>query len=158
MAEQGLATAQPYLCHLGEGNLTNITSRACTGPLGRIPAGARANIIPVAEMPRRGFLAQLVKLPLIGGGLSLIGQPQAVAEPVTPGLLEAYRSWLVMEFSYLRAEMNLDGVRLGGFDPNNAGGMYHWRSFGSPPAPAPSTRAAVVLSAVGCDWKEQRHV
>jgi hypothetical protein len=69
-----------------------------SGPLGRIPIGARANIIPVAEMPRRGFLAQLVKLPLIGGGLSLIGQPQAVAEPVTPGLLEAYRSWLVMEF------------------------------------------------------------
>ncbi len=39
------------------------------------------------------------------------------------------------------------------FNPNTPGGMYHWRSFGEPPGPQPSSRAAVVLAAVGCDWR-----
>ena len=124
-------------------------------PHGRIPAGARAKIIPVAEMPRRAFLSHLVKLPLIGGAMGLIGQPQAVAEPVTRELLDAYRSWLLLEYAYLSAELYPERRHCDfGFNPNNAGGFYHWRPYGQPSAPAPSTRAAVVLSSVGCDWKD----
>jgi hypothetical protein len=136
--------------------LTNITSRACTGPLGRIPAGGHAKIIPIAEMPRRGFLAQLVKLPFIGGGLSLIGQPQAVAEPVTHELLAAYNSWLASEYVALNLEIMPAGL-INHWDVSRKypTGFFHWRPVAAPPA---SSRAAVVLSAVGCDWKEPRHV
>lgn len=35
---------------------------------------------------RRGFLRGLVSLPLIGGGVTLIGAPTAAATPVTPDL------------------------------------------------------------------------
>lgn len=126
-------------------------------PYGRIQAGARANVIPIAEMPRRAFLKHLAKLPLIGGAvgaLGLIAQPEAVAEPVTPALLDAYKSWLLNEYMHVCQELDPGRPIDFGFAPNNAGGMYHWRAFGQPPAPAPSTRAAIVLSAVGCDWKD----
>ena len=33
---------------------------------------------------RRSFLRQLASLPLIGGGVTLIGKPTAAAVPVTP--------------------------------------------------------------------------
>ncbi len=46
---------------------------------------------------RRGFLRSLTTLPLIGGGITLIGAPSAVAQPVTDGLLMAYNEWLFME-------------------------------------------------------------
>jgi hypothetical protein len=75
---------------------------------------------------RRGFLRGLVHLPLIGGGITLIGAPSAVAEPVTKDLLYSYKSWLQMEHPRLN----------------------DWES-----QPQPSTRAAGVLSAVGCDWR-----
>jgi hypothetical protein len=42
---------------------------------------------------RRGFLRGLTTLPLIGGGITLIGQPTAVAEPVTRELVMNYHSW-----------------------------------------------------------------
>jgi hypothetical protein len=123
-----------------------------SGPLGRIPAGARANVIPVAEMPRRAFLSQLAALPLIGGGLSLIGAPHAVAEPVTPELLDAYKSWLLVEYVQLHQELHPYRKPDFGFNPNNSGGMYHW-PYGKPYASPASARAALVLSTVGCDWK-----
>ncbi len=40
---------------------------------------------------RRGFLRGLVTLPLIGGGVTLIGNPTAAAEPVTKELLVNYQ-------------------------------------------------------------------
>lgn len=46
---------------------------------------------------RRGFLRGLVTLPLIGGGLTLIGQPTAAAVPVTDALHERYFTWLAHE-------------------------------------------------------------
>jgi len=97
---------------------------------------------------RRGFLRGLATLPLIGGGVTLIGDPVRAAEPATPEMLASYQVWLVMEERYLAAET---GRR--GFNPNTPGGMYHWRSHGEPPGPHPSSRAAVVLAAVGCDWR-----
>jgi hypothetical protein len=68
---------------------------------GAMPAEGQISSI----LPRRGFLRGLVTLPLIGGGLSLIGAPSAVAEPVTPALLAAYRRWLQMEQYLLFEEM-----------------------------------------------------
>jgi hypothetical protein len=145
---------------------------------------------------RRGFLRGLVTLPLIGGGVSLIGAPSAVAEPITPALLAAYRRWLEMEQYLLfeeipeqppaRARLSLEGrsgsdvaailraeERLDELYADIRARWHHFRAraqFGgevfrspvdrlyltrdmaivSPPA---STRAALVLSAVGCDWR-----
>jgi hypothetical protein len=102
--------------------------------------------------------------------VTLIGNPTRAAEPVTPDLLEAYASRLFYGRRFLRFErfgpkasragqddcfdrgFALMDMRTGkAFDyvSVNAGGRYH--AFD---APLPSTRAAVVLSAVGCDWRE----
>ena len=59
---------------------------------------------------RRGFLRGLTTLPLVGGGVTLIGAPSAVAEPLTPALLDSYDAWLFYERRYLRFQ------RYGGAD------------------------------------------
>ncbi|MFG1179945.1 hypothetical protein [Xanthobacter versatilis] len=46
---------------------------------------------------RRGFLRGLLSLPLIGGGVTLIGTPIAAAVPVTSDLLEHYQAFLLAE-------------------------------------------------------------
>ena len=121
----------------------------------------------MSEAPRRAFLRQLVTLPLIGGGLNLIGQPTAVAEPVTMDLLEAYKTWLHYEHRSVAWEMAElpDDCRLlrrdacrtlqdhGRHDPAHR----RRRCRQLPPlrrlVPA-SHRAALVLSTVGCDWHD----
>lgn len=128
-----------------------------------------------ASSDRRGFLRGLATLPLIGGAVSIIGNPTAAAEPVSMKLLETYGAWLFFERRYLCAEMvgyrywegrepeevedrqrwhrdsaiEQDHVRV-----DNPGGAFH---FSADPArfPQPSTRAAAVLSAVGCDWRHR---
>ena len=45
----------------------------------------------------RAFLRGLAALPLIGGGVTLIGNPTRAAEPVTSDLLDAYNEWLFYE-------------------------------------------------------------
>ena len=50
---------------------------------------------------RRAFLRGLASLPLIGGGVTLIGNPTAAAVPTTPQLLDAYNEWLSLERSWL---------------------------------------------------------
>ena len=104
-----------------------------------------------APSDRRGFLRGLATLPLIGGGVTLIGNPTAAAEPVTLDLFHAYNTWLELERRYLchECEALWPPARIMAWDPNNAGGRYH-RYRENPP---PSNRAAVVLSAVGCDWR-----
>lgn len=114
---------------------------------------------------RRGFLSGLVSLPLIGGGVTLIGRPSAVAEPVSSQLLDTYGTWLFYERRWLQFErygaggdLNRDGEfailhKASGkaFDYvslDNAAGRYH----GNDEAPA-SARAALILSAAGCDWR-----
>jgi hypothetical protein len=67
-------------------------------------------------------------------------------------LLQNYQTWLNMELSYLEHELGTKGA----FRVNNAGWDYHWRAYGTTPAPAPSTRAEAVLAAVGCDWRHRR--
>ena len=53
---------------------------------------------------RRGFLRGLVSLPLIGGGVTLIGRPTASAVPVTDALFERYYAWVAWEHAEVVAE------------------------------------------------------
>lgn len=121
---------------------------------------------------RRGFLRGLTRLPLIGGGVALIGAPTAVAEPLTPALLDSYEAWLDGERRFLRWERSRRGLA-GGASPgaecvwyipesgqvfdylpaDNAGHRWH---FSDDPRvlQQPSARAALVLATVGCDWRE----
>lgn len=118
-----------------------------------------------APANRRGFLRGLVSLPLIGGGVTLIGAPSAVAEPVTPRLLREYHDWLMYERNEVIREIEIGGRTQ--FGPNAVfGSALRWhRTRGERRLDSegemmgdgvsfPSTRAALVLSAVGCDWRE----
>jgi hypothetical protein len=107
-----------------------------------------------APQDRRGFLRALVSLSLIGGGVTLIGNPSAAAVPMTPDLLDSYSAWLEVERRALLAEIYgaAESVRHYGRVPWNNAGERFFRD----PFAAPSTRAAVVLSAVGCDWRGPR--
>ena len=48
-------------------------------------------------LERRSFLRGLAALPLIGGGVTLIGDPTAAAVPVTDALHARYVAWLAHE-------------------------------------------------------------
>ncbi|WP_156648342.1 hypothetical protein [Methylobacterium sp. Leaf108] len=132
-----------------------------TGPVTRAIAAMHNEPAP----PRRGFLRGLLSLSLVGGSVALIGAPSAVASPITDDLLDSYDAWLEYERRWLQWERhgNSDvGYRLSKpfaseiagweqFDMipfANGGVRFHGRD--EPPA---STRAALVLSAVGCDWR-----
>ena len=111
---------------------------------------------------RRSFLRGLATLPLIGGSVAILGKPTQAAVPVTIDLMQSYQAWLHYEHRMLSYEMAGYDVRLaqgieGCTHMNNPGADYHFRQpytgrplAGWPEAPQPSTRAAVVLSAVGC--------
>lgn len=111
------------------------------------------------ELPRRGFLRALASLPLIGGGVTLIGQPTAAAVPVTLDLFERYVAWLACE--HAEALVQLEELRYPD-EPLLAADRRQWVRqplFWFPDDPVartnvlstrPSTRAAVVLSAAGC--------
>lgn len=128
------------------------------------------------HLPRRGFLRQLCHLPLIGGGIGLIGAPSAVAEPITTGLLDAYDRFLAGERDLLGKEMREPGMPMGRIwpDPSDELAILRWAreivteherikqelaarwavTETMPVFRLPaSTRAALVLSAVGCDWR-----
>lgn len=111
--------------------------------------GERENF---AQNSRRGFLRQLCSLPMIGGGVTLIGQPTASAVPVTQDLLLNYSTWLDMERRFLTWEMcgddksKFDGMHRTIWLDNDAA-RYHRDDV------SPSTRAALVLSTVGCGWR-----
>ena len=108
--------------------------------------------------PRRGFLGGLVSLPLVGGAVTLIGQPTASAEPVTPDMLATYSDWLFYERRVLMSEMAAydppDARRLGSLVGDRSDD-FHFPGMapGWMDIPQPSTRAALVLSTVGCDWR-----
>ena len=118
-----------------------------------------------APASRRGFLRGLTTLPLIGGSVALIGAPAAVAEPVTPRLLREYHDWLMFERSCLIREIEggartahgPDGIYGSALRWHRARGERRLDSEGEMMGDGvsfPSTRAALVLSAVGCDWRE----
>lgn len=124
-----------------------------------------------APSDRRGFLRGLVSLPLIGGGVTLIGAPTAVAAPVTSDMLDSYDAWLFYKRRYLQFERygrpegdrachgrfaivdTQTGQRFDYVSIDNAGGHFHG-SANPLVAPQASSRAALVLSTVGCDWRE----
>src|SRR4051812_4964072 len=99
---------------------------------------------------RRSFLRGLTTLPLIGGGVTLIGKPTATAVPVTPELLDAYNEWLFVERRMLCIEQYGKQGGREGFVPANTGAhLFHFPPFergGWKVTPNPSTRAALVLS------------
>ncbi|BAU93376.1 hypothetical protein MPPM_4771 [Methylorubrum populi] len=127
---------------------------------------------------RRGFLRGLTTLPLIGGGVTLIGSPTAVAEPVTDRLFDAYLGFIVhkhreilAQHSYRKAvaraaSLSREGVTMpAGFPEACAQDTrelpyLQWVPKGSDAvdyfcrAACPTTRAALVLSAVGYDWRQ----
>lgn len=107
-------------------------------------------------LPRRRFLSGLATLPLIGGAVSLLGQPPAAATPLSVDLLESYITWLHFEFRLLKAEMRAaDPSRYRGdfILTDNAGGDFHRDEYhGWQTEQHASRRAAIILSAVGCDW------
>lgn len=138
-------------------------------PNGPVPAAA-----PGLPSSRRGFLRGLTTLPLIGGGVTLIGAPTAVAEPVTADLLDSYDAWLDAERRFLKWEryrkpmdgQHSPGPRCVWYDPASgnlfdyvpaANAGHQWHSTDKPGVqPQPSSRAALVLATVGCDWRAGR--
>ena len=127
-------------------------------PNTRVPAAAPG--LP-SSLPRRSFLGGLVGLPLVGGAVTLIGQPTASAEPVTADLHKRYVTWLAHEHRAALVEMR--DPRVARVEPWAMADIardapMYW--FPEAPdiemaayATRPSTRAAIVLSAVGCDWR-----
>jgi hypothetical protein len=108
-------------------------------------------------LARRGFLRQLAHLPLIGGGVTLLGNPTAAAVPVTDDLLDAYSEWLFYERRLLCLERWPGSRDAEAFVPANTGASgFHFplRPERWQDRPMPSSRAVVVLSAVGCRWRE----
>ncbi len=97
---------------------------------------------------RRGFLRGLATLPLIGGSVALIGSPTKVAIPVTRPMLVEYADRLLFEHHMTKHEIYGGPVT----DARAADlPLFNMRrSWGDLVNTAPSTRAAVVLSAVGC--------
>lgn len=110
-------------------------------------------------LPRRGFLRGLVSLPLIGGGVTLIGQPTAAAVPVTPELMTRYCAFLARELGEALVERD---IILYPTQPDLVAfrreAVDRWPQYNWPEDPVahaaarsglPSQRAAVVLGAVG---------
>ena len=126
-------------------------------------------------LARRGFLRGLAHLPLVGGGVALLGNPTAAAEPVTEALLDRYLAWLAYEHRQAVREHKFrsafkSALRHPGEEAPHAYATRAAREgpdymLWFPDAPdveqavtaAPtSTRAAVVLAAAGCDWRCER--
>ena len=140
--------------------MSTIDSAAATGLPAIFPALAQ-------PLPRRSFLAGLTKLPLIGGSVALLGQPYAVAEPVTRQMLEAYKTWLHYEYRHLAWDMAElpdviayhGGTRSKRFEAMDGMvvhiGTGHAARFHPPRGPSAIERAALVLSTVGCDWHDE---
>lgn len=104
---------------------------------------------------RRSFLRQLTTLPLIGGGITLIGAPTAVAEPASEELLNTYSTWLFYERRMVAIELARGDRAMAEeyehYVMCNAGSRYFFGDEERFRNAAPSGRAALVLSAVGCD-------
>ena len=112
---------------------------------------------------RRDFLRGLVSLPLIGGAVNLIGNPVRADVVPSRALLERYIAWLGNEHAAALIEFERPGIRI--IEPF-AWPYYRVRApmYWYPEAPdierdvwltRPSSRAAVVLSAAGCNWQRE---
>ncbi|KAB1081724.1 hypothetical protein [Methylobacterium soli] len=119
------------------------------------PSSSRRNFL-------RSLLSSLPTLSLIGGSVALTGSSTSAAEPVTNELLDSYDAWLEHERRQLQWERYRsqpvyrlphpfsDG-RGATFDQvplANGGAQFHATN-----SQQASARAALVLSAVGCEWR-----
>ncbi len=102
---------------------------------------------------RRGFLRGLVTLPLIGGGVTLIGRPTGVAEPVSLHLLSQYASWIEGERQRVAHAIGIDSAAFHLDGPTADWHRLECQGTAEERRQRAATRAAVVLSAVGCDWR-----
>lgn len=114
---------------------------------------------------RRSFLHGLITLPLVGGGVTLIGNPTSAAVPVSNDVLASYDQWLFYERRLLVREqyghIGDDMVRAmeRAVPVNTAADKFHFPLEGSwRDVPQPSTRAAVILSAAGVPLTGGLHV
>ncbi len=106
---------------------------------------------------RRAFLRGLASLPLIGGAVTLIGQPTAAAVPVTTAIIDRYAAWLAAEHAEAlveREEFHHPGLEPARFRREWVRQPMFWFPDDSVAQSAvratrPSTRAAVILSAAG---------
>ena len=112
---------------------------------------------------RRGFLRTLAALPLIGGGVKLLGAPSAAAVPISLDLMRKYRLFLNKELFATQIEIvsiespyHFVDMGFSLSDPASWRGLPIWWPTADDSvldslltqSPA-SSRAAVVLSAVG---------
>jgi hypothetical protein len=109
---------------------------------------------------RRSFLRGLVTLPLIGGGVTLIGQPTATAVPITGDLLNGYAEWLRNEQTALYVERDISseiGIHRSVHSRASSDPAFRFHYPGNgrlDPRSGPAvSRAALVLSTVGCEWR-----
>jgi hypothetical protein len=125
---------------------------------------------------RRGFLRSLVSLPMLGGGVALIGAPHAVAEPIITDLMQSYRRFLTAEVNLLSEELPWRKLPQLGPRPDerdrDAYLRWCYQTVATHDAwtasvekeraitrampvfkSRASTRAALVMSAVGFDWR-----
>lgn len=126
-------------------------------PTTMLPDRAAAHALERARLDasRRGFLRGLTALPLVGGAVTLIGNPTAVAEPTSPKLLGCYLEWLRLEREVVQALL-LPGSDPYAVVPMLPGAGTAIRFHDMDEAAGSASRAAVVLSAVGCDWGGRR--
>lgn len=110
---------------------------------------------------RRGFLSGLVSLPMIGGGVTLIGSPVGVAETPSRPCLENYSAWLHYEQRALQSVLYPESCGSGTRIPlDNRAAHFHFADrFGHDGwwdrvCAETAARAPVVLATVGCDWRE----
>ncbi|TGD96197.1 hypothetical protein [Methylobacterium nonmethylotrophicum] len=98
---------------------------------------------------RRGFLRGLTTLPLIGGGVTLIGSPTAAAVPLTGGMMATYAAWLHHEARAVRYAMGWEDAK-GVFHPcANPGAQWHDFGNWTRAQAEAQRRAPVILSAAG---------
>ena len=119
---------------------------------------------------RRTFLRGLASLPMVGGGVTLLGNPTAAAVPVADYLLEAYNEWLDLERSWLQFERF--GPRSRRVVEDSRHPEVVWRdrqtgkcwtstyatSFSGFDHTNAASRAAVVLAAAGVDIRQPRQL
>lgn len=102
---------------------------------------------------RREFLRGLTTLPLIGGSVALIGNPSAVASPLTHDLMLNYETWLSCEQHALSRELRPGGPAGALSSLYTPAWDWHMQHMDGD---RPSSRAALILSTVGCGWGPAR--
>ena len=111
--------------------------------MSKLIVSAAGGGIPAESLnTRRGFLRGLATLPLIGGAVAATVQPASIAEVDAAASPDAASETLPALLAQLLIASERDDAAYAELDA--AEGRYL--------ASHPSTRAALVLSAVGCDW------